>query len=86
MTYPNLDSSQEQAQSLTILRYSAMLIDWSLAYLPSERLHPTAGGSRYRDSQPDIGSLESLEKELREGMREKEGSKTPQEHIQSQLT
>jgi hypothetical protein len=31
-----------------------MLADWNLAYLSSERLHPTANGKRCKDSHPNF--------------------------------
>jgi hypothetical protein len=50
-----------------------------------ERLHPAVDGNRCRDSQPNIRqSSGSLVKEWRIGLREPEGSRTPQD-LQNQL-
>jgi hypothetical protein len=62
-----------------------MLVDRNLALLPPERLHPAADGRRYRD--PSIRwSSGNLEEEWGIELSKLEGSKTPQEDTQSQLT
>lgn len=52
-----------------------------------ERLHPTVEENRCRDPESNIRlNLGSLVKEWEIELRELEGSRTPQEDVQSQLT
>jgi hypothetical protein len=62
-------------------------VDRSLAQLSSERLYPAAEGKSWGDPQQTSGRVQGvLGEELAIELRELEGSMTPQEDLQCQLT
>jgi hypothetical protein len=55
--------------------------------MSSERLHPVTDGNRYRDPHSNFKwSLGNSAEEGEEGLKETEGSRTPQESLQNQLS
>jgi hypothetical protein len=81
-----LDKSPRIEQNTTgYQRGDGNEIYWYPAQSSPERLHPVTDGSRYRDSQPNIG-WSSVNPEEEERLYKLEGSRMPAKHGPAELT